>query len=100
MVLAGWGIILAGFANIQLKAVYLNKVTPVETEDKLYLTGRVAATDVNYRGNQRLILEEMRNYDGETVPGRYKLTTLSKRSKPGLATVLNWWQPFVLICIR
>jgi len=77
--LAGWGIILAGFANIQLKAVYLNKVTPVETEDKLYLTGRVAATDVNYRGNQRLILEEMRNYDGETVPGRYKLTTFSKK---------------------
>ena len=79
--LAGWGIILAGFANIQLKAVYLNKVTPVETEDKLYLTGRVAATDVNYRGNQRLILEEMRNYDGETVPGRYKLTTLSKKKQ-------------------
>lgn len=55
--LAGWGVMLAGFTNIQLKAIYLSETPQVKNEDKLYLQGRVVAADTNYRGNQRLVLE-------------------------------------------
>ncbi len=75
--LAGWSIMLAGFTNIQLRAVYLSKIPPVQTESKLYLQARVIDTDTNYRGHQRLVLDDMRNYEGEIISGNYKLTTVS-----------------------
>lgn len=79
--LAGWGIMLAGFTNIQLKSVYLSEITPVKQEEKLYLKGRVEATDTNYRGKQRLVLNHMRDYDDVEIPGRYKLTVTSNSLK-------------------
>lgn len=78
---AGWGILLAGFTNIQLNAVYLSKVPPLKTESTLYLKGKVVATDANYRGNQRLVLADMHDYEDVGVPGRYKLTTSSKNKQ-------------------
>lgn len=45
--LAGWGVMLAGFTNIQLKAIYLSETPQVKNEDKLYLQGRVVAADTN-----------------------------------------------------
>ncbi len=72
-------IIVLGFADIQLKALYLSKNEAVSQEDKLYLKGRITHTEYNYRGNPRFILEEMENYDGEAIPGRYKLTGISKK---------------------
>ena len=82
--LAGWGVMLAGFTNIQLKAIYLSETPQVKNEDKLYLQGRVVAADTNYRGNQRLVLENMKDYDGNSVAGRYKLTLTSKSSRAGV----------------
>lgn len=82
--LAGWGVMLAGFTNIQLKAIYLSETPQVKNEDKLYLQGRVVAADINYRGNQRLVLENMKDYDGNSVAGCYKLTLTSKSSRAGV----------------
>ncbi len=74
-------VIVLGFADIQLKSIYLSKNEFVSEEEKLYLKGRITDTDYNYRGNPRFILEDMENYDGETVSGRYKLTGISQKDE-------------------
>ena len=79
--IAVWSIVLAGFSLVQIKAVWLSNVPLVKQEQRLYLTGRVVKTDTNYRGNQRLVLEDMKDYDGNKIEGRYKLTTTSKGRK-------------------
>jgi len=79
--LGGWSIVLAGFTDIQLRAVYMSETPQLKKEENLYLKGRVVSTDVNYRGNQRLVLDDMYNYEDEAVAGRYKLTTLSKNKQ-------------------
>ncbi len=79
--IAVWSIVLAGFSLVQLKAVWLSNVPLVKQEQRLYLTGRVVKTDTNYRGNQRLVLEDMKDYDGNEVVGRYKLTVTSRGRK-------------------
>lgn len=79
--LAGWSIMLAGFTTVQLKSVYLSQIPQVKHEDKLYLKGRVIAADTNYRGKQRLVLDEMQDYDDVAIPGHYKLTLTSQSAK-------------------
>ena len=80
-IIAIWSVILAGFVLIQIKAVWLSHVLQVSQEQRLYLTGRVVQTDTNYRGKQRIVLEDMKDYDGNEIVGRYKLTVTSRSRK-------------------
>ncbi len=82
-------IVVLGFADIQLKALYLSKNEAVSKEDKLYLRGRVTDTDYNYRGNQRFVLDEMENYDGQKIAGRYRLTGISKNDEAVLGSCVE-----------
>ena len=79
--IALWSLVLSGFVLVQLKAVWLSHIPLVKQEQRIYLTGRVVKTDTNYKGNQRLVLEDMKDYDGNEIVGRYKLTTTSKGRK-------------------
>ena len=46
-------IMALGFANIQLKTIYLARNEIIPYDRKLYLTGRVSELGTNYRGNPR-----------------------------------------------
>ena len=76
--LLAFGMMLAGFADIQLRSRYLaGKQAPVPPE-KMYIQARIAATDYNYRGNRRLTLDNLHDFDGKAVPGRFRVSLREK----------------------
>ena len=73
-------VITAGFADIQLKTLYLEKRLPVPPEGRMYLRGRILSADTNYRGRPRIVLGEMENFSGDHIKGRYRLTLLGGKN--------------------
>lgn len=73
-------VFVLGFADIQLRATYLSRNKIVSHDEKLYLTGRIVELGANYRGNPRFVLTEMKNFDGDSVPGKFKLSMTNKKS--------------------
>lgn len=73
-------IMAAGFANIQLRALYLEKKLPVPPEGRMYLRGQILSADTNYRGRPRIVLGEMENFSGDHIKGRYRLTLLGRKN--------------------
>lgn len=69
--------IVLGFADIQLKAAYLAGRHKNSEVMQTYVAGRIAKIDYNYRGNQRLIIEHAKNFEGEDL-GTLKLSTRTK----------------------
>lgn len=74
-------IVIAGFADIQLKTLYFSQNVKVVADDTLYLTGKVIQVETNYKGNPRFVLENMKNFDGEEIKGKYKLTMTNKKNQ-------------------
>lgn len=72
-------IITAGFADIQLKTLYLERELPVPPEGRMYLRGQILSADTNYRGRPRIVLGEMENFSGDHIKGRYRLTLLGRK---------------------
>ena len=60
---------ILGFADIQLQTIYLSRHGIVPFDRKLYLTGRVSELGRNYRGNPRFVLEDIEDFDGNSLPG-------------------------------
>ena len=75
-------IMALGFANIQLKTIYLARNEIIPYDRKLYLTGRVSELGTNYRGNPRFVLEDVRDFDGNELKGKYRISLTSKSSQP------------------
>ncbi len=71
-----------GFANIQLKTIYLSRLEAPTADRKIYLSGRIDKLDANYRGKPRILLSDMKGFDGKAIAGRYRLTMVQK--DPGL----------------
>lgn len=69
--------VVLGFADIQLKAVYLAGKHKAVGELRTYVSGRISQLDYNYRGNQRLIIEHAKNFEGADL-GTLKLSTRTK----------------------
>lgn len=72
-------VIVAGFADIQLKTLYLEKKLPVPPEGRMYLRGQILSVDTNYRGRPRIVFGEMENFSGDHIKGHYRLTLLGKK---------------------
>lgn len=69
--------VVLGFTDIQLKTAYLAGQHKSGKEIQTYVTGRIAKIDYNYRGNQRLIIEHAKNFEGGDL-GTLKLSTRTK----------------------
>ena len=78
--LAIFSMAVLGFADIQLKAAYLNGEKGIKTEEKLYVSGRIEKIGFNYRGNQRLILSDATNFDRNRDLGTVRVSLRSKSS--------------------
>ncbi len=71
-------LLTAGFADIQLKSFYLFLQPPPAEDSKLYLQGRIIGLDVNYRGRTRMLLEDMYDFEGNRLAGRYRLSMMRR----------------------
>lgn len=70
-------IVVMGFTTAMLHTIYISKsIYPIE-EQKLYIQGRIAEMEYNYRGKQRLIVDDVKNFERESVKGRFRLTLTS-----------------------
>ncbi len=78
--LAIFSMVVLGFADIQLKAAYLNGEKGLQNEEKLYVSGRIEKIGFNYRGNQRLILSDATNFDRNRDLGTVRVSLRSKSS--------------------
>lgn len=72
------GIIVAGFTDIQLKTISLEKKLPVPPEGALYIRGQIMSVDTNYRGRPRIVLGNMENFHNDKIMGQYRLTVIRK----------------------
>ncbi len=73
------GVFTLGFASIQLKAIYLDKSMPSRYAEKIYLIGQIESLDINSRGNQRVILKHVKDFEEIGGFGRVKV---SLRAQP------------------
>lgn len=71
--------VIFGFTTIQLRSVYQAQFLHPVPDQKLYLTGKITALDYNSRGNQRMVLEEMHDYNGKEVKGTFRLSLRRQR---------------------
>lgn len=73
-------VVVLGFTNIQLKALYLSENPQVMAPEKTYLSGKISAIDYNYRGNQRLLLTDTTNFEKDRNFGSLKVSVRSKET--------------------
>ena len=70
-------VIIAGFTNVQLQAIYKNKKMHTFS-GKTYVEGRIQNIDYNAKGNQRIVLENSRDFNG-TPLGKVRVTLRGKQ---------------------
>ncbi len=91
-------IVALGFANIEFRTKFIAHNMPFVPTQKLYLSGKIENIDINYRQKQRIILSQIKNYDGQELKGKYRLTLImgNKNLKIGdcVELVANISQPF------
>lgn len=73
-------LIALGFTDIQLKSEYLNKEKEIKTQEITYVSGQIAKLDYNYRGNQRLLLNNAENFEKNRQFGTVRVSTRHKNS--------------------
>ena len=80
MFLAAVAVVAAGFVNIQLKTIYQQKQGILHEPAVDYLNGKIVNIDHNYRGMERLTLQNPRNFDGKEYYGNYRIALRTKKS--------------------
>lgn len=73
-------LVAAGFANVELRALYLSRNIIPLGDKKIYLSGRIDKMDSNYSGRPRIVLGEMKDFDGKPIPGNFRLTMIHKNT--------------------
>ncbi len=73
-------IITAGFVDVQLQTLYLEKKLPPPASGDVYIRGQIMSHDTNYRGKPRIVLGNMEDLEGTVIQGKYRLTLLQKVS--------------------
>ena len=72
------GVIVIGFADVQLKTISLEKKLPTPPEGTIYIRGQILSADTNYRGRPRIVLGNMENFHNDKIMGQYRLTVIRK----------------------
>ncbi|MBE6452767.1 MAG: ComEC family competence protein [Alphaproteobacteria bacterium] len=72
-------IFVLGFCWIQIRTLYLSTYIYHSPITKTYLQGRINKIDFNSKGNVRLTLDNIQNFEQENINGRYKITLRQKQ---------------------
>lgn len=73
-------IITLGFTDIQLKSVYLNQENEIKKQEVTYISGQIRKLDYNYRGKQRLLLSNVKNFEENRNFGIVRVSTRNKNN--------------------
>lgn len=67
-------VIIIGFMDIQLQSIYRAKHIDLIADKTDYVAGRIVKIEHSYKGQQRLVLEDVRDFDGKPARGLIKVT--------------------------
>jgi len=82
MLIASLGIMALGFADIQLKAVFLRAPKNLLfSSEETYIQGKIIDIGRNYRGKTRILLTDAADFDGKPIAGTYRVTLNKNRNK-------------------
>ena len=73
-VFACFAMVLAGFTLVQLKSVLLAANYSSLPDDTFYFKGKIEKIDTNYQGRKRFILKDVKDFDGNSYSGKYRIT--------------------------
>ena len=79
-ILAIIAIITAGFVNIQLKAHYIAHEAIFKEAKTDYLSGKIIKIDKNYRGMERITLQNPQNFEQHIYKGNYRISLRTNNS--------------------
>lgn len=75
LILGAVALVAAGFTNIQLKSMYLRPPEDLlYSEEEIYIKGRITNIDTNYKGQKRITLKEVRDFQEKPINGTYRIT--------------------------
>ena len=67
--------IAAGFADVQIQTIYReSKQKAIIPAHTVYIQGQISKADYNIKGNRRLVFENLKDFDGKSIDGRYRIT--------------------------
>lgn len=82
MILGAVGIVVLGFANIQLKAVFLTPPQNITySDEEIYIQGKIINIDRNYNGKTRILLTDATDFEDNQIDGNYRITLNKNRNK-------------------
>ncbi|MFV0627210.1 MAG: ComEC/Rec2 family competence protein [Alphaproteobacteria bacterium] len=70
-------LILLGYVSVFIQVLYISKSIYKVEEKKIYFTAKIENIDSNYRGKQRIIVNELKDFDENKINGKYRLTLIS-----------------------
>lgn len=73
-VLGCFASVAAGFATVQIKAIWLDKTVAEPPAETFYFKGRIIGIDTNYQGRKRFIFDGIEDFDGNFYFGKYRIT--------------------------
>lgn len=74
-----FSILVFGFSWVQLRSIYVSSQIHQVPEAKLYLNGQIQNIDYNSNGKVRILLDEIKNFEGDNILGRFSITLRSKQ---------------------
>lgn len=74
------GLFTLGFASIQLRAIYLSARQAPVPEEKLYLQARIKHLDYNSKGNLRLTIDRLYDFEDTPLAGTFRISMRGKDS--------------------
>ena len=77
-VLGCLALIAAGFAVVQIKAIWLDTAVERLPAETFYFKGRITGIDTNYQGRKRFIFDGIEDFNGVFYSGKYRITQRSK----------------------
>ncbi len=73
--------VVMGFTTIQIRTLYLASQQVAVPTDSLYLRGRIKYLDYNSRGNQRLILDQLQDFERRPLAGEFRISLRPQAEK-------------------
>ncbi|MBE6466969.1 MAG: ComEC family competence protein [Alphaproteobacteria bacterium] len=83
-VLSCLAIAVAGFSAVQLKTIWLAQNNSQLPDDTFYFKGKIENIDTNYQGRKRFILTDVKDFDGNSYKGKYRITQRSSKEEANI----------------
>jgi len=80
-ILGVFSIVVAGFAWIQIKSIYIDSQLGKIPSAKTYIKAKIINVDQNSKGKTRLLIDEVKDFDDNAISGKYRVSLRDKKKE-------------------